>query len=101
MLATSQQQRQHTILPEEGAMSTNPMFMLRKLVLGGATVLLAAAVSAAAAQTTWKIGWTTPDAPEDPYALAVHYFTEELDKALPDKFNFQLYGNHQLGDETE
>lgn len=74
----------------------------RKLALVAGAVALAAGLNGAAvAQTTWKIGWTTPDAPSDPYAMTIHYFTEELEKALPGKFKFQLFPNHQLGDETQ
>lgn len=75
---------------------------IRKLALAGGALAFAASMSGAAmAQTTWKIGWTTPDSPSDPYAMTVHYFAEELEKAAPGKFKFQYYGNHQLGDETE
>jgi len=74
----------------------------RKLALFGSTLALATFISGAAmAQTTWKIGWTTPDSPSDPYAMTVHYFAEELEKAAPGKFKFEYFSNHQLGDETE
>lgn len=74
----------------------------RKLALAGGAIAFAAGLSGAAmAQTTWKIGWTTPDAPSDPYAMTAHYFAEELEKAAPGQFEFQYFANHQLGDETQ
>lgn len=79
-----------------------PTSFIRKLVFAGSAMAFAASMSGAAmAQTTWKIGWTTPDSPSDPYAMTVHYFAEELEKAAPGQFKFQYYSNHQLGDETE
>jgi len=79
-----------------------PTFVLRKAVLSAAAMVFAAGLhGGATAQTTWKIGWTTPDNESDPYAMTVHYFTEEIEKAAPGKFKFQLYSNHQLGDENQ
>lgn len=69
--------------------------------LGGvaAAVLLGSAV-VGHAQTTIKLGWTTADSKVDPYAIAAHYFAEELESAAPGEFNVQFFPNHQLGDDT-
>ncbi|NYT76079.1 TRAP transporter substrate-binding protein [Alcaligenaceae bacterium] len=76
--------------------------LIRKLALVGGALTVATAISGAAmAETTWKIGWTTPDAPSDPYAMTAHYLAEELENAAPGKFKLQNFSNHQLGDETE
>lgn len=76
--------------------------LFKRLAVVAGTLAFAGAFSGAAmAQTTWKIGWTTPDSPSDPYAMTVHYFVEELEKAAPGKFKFQYFPNHQLGDETQ
>ena len=63
-----------------------------------AVLLGSAAVSHA--QTTIKLGWTTADSKVDPYAIAAHYFAEELESAEPGEFDVQFFPNHQLGDDT-
>lgn len=64
-----------------------------------AAVLLSAA-TLSHAQTTIKLGWTTADSKVDPYAIAAHYFAEELEAAAPGEFKVQFYPNHQLGNDT-
>jgi TRAP-type C4-dicarboxylate transport system substrate-binding protein len=64
-----------------------------------ATLLMGAA-AASQAQTTIKLGWTTADSEVDPYAIAAHYFAEELEAAAPGEFDVQFFPNHQLGDDT-
>lgn len=71
--------------------------MSRKLV---AAAILASAATLSQAQTTIKLGWTTADSKVDPYAIAAHYFAEELEAAAPGEFNVQFYPNHQLGNDT-
>lgn len=69
--------------------------------MGGVTAAVflgAAAVSHA--ETTIKLGWTTADSEVDPYAIAAHYFAEELESAAPGEFDVQFFPNHQLGDDT-
>ena len=72
--------------------------MNRKLI---AAAVLASAATLSQAQTTIKLGWTTADSKVDPYAIAAHYFAEELEAAAPGEFNVQFYPNHQLGNDTE
>lgn len=66
--------------------------------MAAATILLAG--SAGAAQTL-SIGWTTADSDTDPYAIAAHYFAEELEKIAPGKFEVEFFPNHQLGNEID
>jgi len=62
--------------------------------------LLISAAGISHAQTTIKLGWTTADSKVDPYAIAAHYFAEELETTAPGEFNVQFFPNHQLGDDT-
>ncbi|WP_296936337.1 TRAP transporter substrate-binding protein [uncultured Marinobacter sp.] len=71
--------------------------MNRQLI---AAAILASAATLVQAQTTIKLGWTTADSKVDPYAIAAHYFAEELEAAAPGEFNVQFYPNHQLGNDT-
>ncbi|WP_235937615.1 TRAP transporter substrate-binding protein [Marinobacter caseinilyticus] len=65
-----------------------------------AVAVLLGTAAASHAQTTIKLGWTTADSKVDPYAIAAHYFAEELESAAPGEFNVQFFPNHQLGDDT-
>ncbi|WP_440996632.1 TRAP transporter substrate-binding protein [Arhodomonas sp. SL1] len=69
------------------------------------TALLAAATlglaSVAHAETTIRLGWTTADSEVDPYAIAAHYFAEELENEAPGEFDVKFFPNHQLGNDTE
>jgi tripartite ATP-independent periplasmic transporter solute receptor, DctP family len=53
------------------------------------------------AQTTWKIGWTTTDSSDDPYAIAAHAFGDALKAKTNDQVQLQYYPNRQLGDEKQ
>jgi len=53
------------------------------------------------AQTVLKLGWTTTDAPDDPYAVGARAFKDEVEKRLPGTVTVQLYPNRQLGDEKQ
>ncbi|WP_018717527.1 TRAP transporter substrate-binding protein [Arhodomonas aquaeolei] len=53
------------------------------------------------AATTIRLGWTTADSEVDPYAIAAHYFAEELESAAPGEFDVKFFPNHQLGNDTE
>lgn len=69
--------------------------------LGGlAAVVLLGSAAVSHAQTTIKLGWTTADSKVDPYAIAAHYFAEELETVAPGEFDVQFFPNHQLGDDT-
>ncbi len=52
------------------------------------------------AATEIKLGWTTSDSEVDPYAIAAHYFAEELENAAPGEFDVSFFPNHQLGNDT-
>lgn len=70
-----------------------------------AAVLLAAAIGAGAlpalAQDTLRIGWTTSDGEQDPYAITARALQAELENRLPGKFGVQFFPNNQLGDEKQ
>ncbi|WP_163851248.1 TRAP transporter substrate-binding protein [Pseudooceanicola aestuarii] len=71
-----------------------------------ATALIAAATLGATAlpglaQDTLRIGWTTSDGAQDPYAIAARAIAAELEDRLPGKFAVQMFPNNQLGDEKQ
>lgn len=53
------------------------------------------------AQTTLRIGWTTADSSDDPYATAAHAFGDALKEATGGAVAVQYYPNRQLGDEKQ
>ncbi|MFN6951098.1 MAG: TRAP transporter substrate-binding protein [Albidovulum sp.] len=65
--------------------------------------LLAAAsiTSPALAQqkTVLKLGWTTGDGAQDPYAIGARAFKEEVEKLSSGRIEVQLFPNRALGDE--
>ncbi|MGU9979805.1 TRAP transporter substrate-binding protein [Phreatobacter sp. HK31-P] len=65
--------------------------------------LLAAAsiTSPALAQqkTVLKLGWTTGDGAQDPYAIGARAFKEEVEKLSGGRIEVQLFPNRALGDE--
>ena len=66
------------------------------------TIALAAAAPAMAqSKNVIKLGWTTSDGPQDPYAVGARAFKEELEKASGGSVEVQLYPNRQLGDEKQ
>ncbi|MGF1525327.1 MAG: TRAP transporter substrate-binding protein [Candidatus Competibacterales bacterium] len=67
----------------------------------GALALTIALLTPALAQTTLKIGWTTSDGPQDPYAIAARQFADALEELAPGQFTVQFFPNRQLGDEKE
>lgn len=62
---------------------------------------IAGVAATASAATTIRLGWTTSDSAVDPYAIAAHYFQEELEAAAPGEFNVRFFPSNQLGDDTE
>ncbi|WP_204114994.1 TRAP transporter substrate-binding protein [Shimia biformata] len=71
-----------------------------------ARALLAAAVLGvsglpAMAADTLRVGWTTSDSAQDPYAIMAHNLQAELEARLPGKFDVQMFPNNQLGDEKQ
>lgn len=70
----------------------------------GLTCLMIGLVGTApsvSAATTLRLGWTTSDSAVDPYAIAAHYFQEELEAAAPGEFDVRFFPSNQLGDDTE
>jgi len=63
--------------------------------------LLLLTLASAHAQTVLKIGWTTSDGEQDPYAIAARQFAEALEAEAPGEFEVQFFPNRQLGDEKE
>ncbi|MBU2090570.1 MAG: TRAP transporter substrate-binding protein, partial [Alphaproteobacteria bacterium] len=75
---------------------------LKILSLSAAMLAVAGFIAApAAAQTVIKLGWTTSDGAQDPYAIGARAFKEEVEKRAAGKIEVQLYPNRQLGDEKD
>ena len=65
-----------------------------------ATVGLAAATPALAqSKHVIKIGWVTPDSPQDPYATGARTFKQAGERQSNGRIEVQLFPNRQLGDE--
>ena len=65
-----------------------------------ATVGLAAATPALAqSKHVIKIGWVTPDSPQDPYATGALTFKQAGERQSNGRIEVQLFPNRQLGDE--
>ena len=60
-----------------------------------------AGAPAHAQDVTLKIGWTTSDGEQDPYAITARQFAEALETLSPGTFEVQYFPNNQLGDEKE
>lgn len=75
--------------------------LLRRVIAVLAAVAATTVSSLVFAAPPLKIGWTTSDSPNDPYAIAAHYFAEELQKSTPGKYEVKFYPNHQLGNDEE
>jgi tripartite ATP-independent transporter DctP family solute receptor len=65
------------------------------------TVLSAAAPALAQQKNVIKLGWTTSEGPQDPYAVGARAFKEEVEKATGGSVEVQLYPNRQIGDERQ
>ncbi len=46
-----------------------------------------------------KIGWVTPDSPQDPYATGARTFKQAVERQSNGRIEVQLFPNRQLGDE--
>lgn len=57
--------------------------------------------ASALAQTTLKLGWTTSDNPDDPYASAAFAFGKAVEEKTDGSVKAQYYPNRQLGDERQ
>ncbi|MFG6592838.1 TRAP transporter substrate-binding protein [Sulfitobacter sp. 1A12157] len=78
------------------------MMTLRKTAIATlSAALLSAAGLPATAADTLRVGWTTSDSAQDPYAIMAHNLKAELEERLPGKFDVQTFPNNQLGDEKQ
>lgn len=66
-----------------------------------AMALAALATPLTAAEVTIKMGWTTSDGVQDPYAITAHRFADALERRAPGVFDVRFFPNRQLGDEKE
>ena len=64
-----------------------------------ALVLGFAGGAGAQQKITLKIGWTSSDNPQDPYAIGAHTFKQAVEKQSGGRIEVQLFPNRQLGDE--
>jgi tripartite ATP-independent transporter DctP family solute receptor len=66
-----------------------------------ATALAALALPALAADVTLRVGWTTSDGLQDPYAVTARALAAALEAEAPGVFVLEFFPNRQLGDEKE
>jgi tripartite ATP-independent transporter DctP family solute receptor len=64
-----------------------------------ATILGFAGTATAQQKTIIKIGWVTPDSPQDPYANGARTFKQAVERQSNGRIEVQLFPNRQLGDE--
>jgi len=64
-----------------------------------AGLALAAVPAIAQQKTVIKLGWTTSDGAQDPYAVGARAFKQRLEPASGGRIEVQLFPNRQLGDE--
>jgi TRAP-type transport system periplasmic protein len=82
---------------------------VNKLVVGATRCFIAIACSAGLLSTAppalaqdkivVKLGWSSTDGPQDPYAVGSRAFKERVEKATGGRLDVQLYPNRQIGDE--
>lgn len=76
-----------------------PRFLRRALALSIVSALAALPAVAQEQKTVIKLGWTSTDGPQDPYAVGARTFKAQVEKATNGKLEVGLYPNRQLGDE--
>ena len=64
-----------------------------------AAIALAGNSAFAQQKTLIKLGWTTSDGAQDPYAVGARAFKERVEAGSNGRIEIQLYPNRQLGDE--
>ena len=68
--------------------------------LGAAAALLGVpAVARAQQRTVLRIGWTSGDGAQDPYAVGAREFKKALEQRVGERVDVQLFPNRALGDE--
>jgi tripartite ATP-independent transporter DctP family solute receptor len=77
------------------------MSLITRRGLGAATLLagLAPAVLRAQPKPVLRIGWTSGDGANDPYAVGAREFRKALAAKVGDRIDVQLYPNRAIGDE--
>lgn len=70
----------------------------RRTLLAGAGFAIIGRANAQA-RTVLRLGWTTSDGPQDPYATGARAFKEEAEKLSNNRLDVQLFPNRALGDE--
>lgn len=80
--------------------------MIRTMTRRGFALALALGVAVGFAadvraqnKTVIKLGWTTSDGAQDPYAVGARAFKERVEAASGGRIEVQLFPNRQLGDE--
>jgi len=74
----------------------------RIALLAGLLAVLGPGLSGGASaqqKITIKIGWVTPDSPQDPYANGARTFKQAVERQSNGRIEVQLFPNRQLGDE--
>ncbi len=77
------------------------MDILKKTATAIAITAALAGASAAYSAETLRIGWTTSDGEQDPYAIMARALATELEAAMPGMFDVAMFPNNQLGDEKQ
>jgi tripartite ATP-independent transporter DctP family solute receptor len=77
------------------------MAQFTRRALGAATLLAAATPAVLRAQTkpVLRIGWTSGEGAQDPYAVGAREFRKSLAARIGDRIDVQLYPNRAIGDE--
>ena len=77
--------------------------MIRKTgllaALCAALVVAFAGPAPAQQKFTFKLGWVTPENPQDPYAAGAIFFKQTVERQSAGRIEVQLFPNRQLGDE--
>lgn len=71
------------------------------LAMAAACALAPQLAAAQQAKTVIKIGWTTSDGAQDPYAVGARAFKEAAERLSQGTLDVQLFPNRQLGDERQ
>lgn len=72
--------------------------LLTTSLLGGAGFAITGTAKAQA-RTVIRLGWTTGEGAQDPYAMAARAFKEEAERRSNGRLDVQLFPNRALGDE--
>jgi tripartite ATP-independent transporter DctP family solute receptor len=77
------------------------MTRLTRRGLGAAAFLggIAPGLLRAQSRTVLRIGWTSGDGAQDPYAVGAREFKKALEKRVGERVDVQLYPNRAIGDE--